>query len=227
MPTPREDSTQRVDAPARAIAVASRESLGIVREDLGDCTRCNLSASRKQIVFGVGNPNARLMFVGEAPGADDDAQGEPFVGAAGQLLTKIIEAIGLSREDVYIANIVKCRPLNDRPPAPAEIDECRPFLDRQIASVRPGVLVGLGNVAVKALLGIDTGILKMRGEWREYCGIPFMPTVHPNDVLTNAAGERAMMWGDIQKVAERYNEDLPSGVKPATIKSRARTEAPS
>ncbi len=227
MPTPREDSTQRVDAPVRAIAVAGRESLGIVREDLGDCTRCNLSAGRKRIVFGAGNPHARLMFVGEAPGSDEDAQGEPFVGAAGLLLTKIVEAIGLSREDVYIANIVKCRPPGDRPPEPAEIEACRPFLDRQIASVRPGVLVGLGNVAVKALLGIDTTILKTRGEWREYCGIPFMPTVHPNDVLTNAAGERAMMWGDIQKVAERYNEDLPSGVKPATIKSRARTEAPS
>ena len=196
------------------------ETLAQIRADLGDCTRCKLHDGRTQIVFGVGNPKARLMFIGEAPGGDEDRQGEPFVGAAGQLLTKIIEAIGLTREDVYITNVVRCRPPANRNPEPDEIDACAPFLERTIASVNPAVLVGLGNVAVKSLLGVDTGIMKMRGSWREYRGIPFMPTLHPAWVLRNETEGRRMIWDDIRKVAERYNENLPAGVKPATIKSR-------
>lgn len=204
-----------------------RLSLAQIREELGeDCSRCKLSAGRTQIVFGVGNPHARLMFVGEGPGRDEDEQGEPFVGAAGQLLTRIIEAIGLTREDVYIANVVKCRPPGNRNPEPDEIEACRPFLEKQIESIGPKLLVGLGNIAVKSLLEVDTGIMRMRGNWREYRGIPFMPTIHPSYVLRNEAEGRRMIWDDFRKVAERYNEGLPPGEKPARIKTReTRVEA--
>jgi uracil-DNA glycosylase family 4 len=205
---------------AAAAATTGPSSLSVIREDLGDCTRCKLHDGRKNIVFGVGNPNARLMVVGEGPGQDEDEQGEPFVGNAGQLLTRILGAIGLSRDDVYIANVVKCRPPGNRNPEPDEISECRPFLERQIASVRPHILVGLGNVAVKALLDTEQGIMKLRGNWREYKGIAFMPTLHPAYVLRNPEEGRPLVWQDMLKVAERYNDGLPAGEKRAEIRSR-------
>lgn len=201
-------------------AAPARETLAVIREDLGDCTRCALSGGRKNIVFGVGNPHARLMFVGEGPGADEDEQGEPFVGKAGQLLDRIIEAIGLSRADVYIANVVKCRPPGNRNPEPAEIAACLPFLERQIASIAPAVLVTLGNVPTKTLLGTTTGIVKMRGLWKEYRGIPLMPTFHPAYLL-RTPGDKRLVWEDMQQVAARYNENLPPGEKPAILKAKS------
>ena len=219
-------ATAPAPEPARheAPPVARTETLEQIREDMGDCTRCKLHAGRKNLVFGVGNPRARLMFVGEGPGRDEDVQGEPFVGAAGQLLTKIIEAIGLQREDVYICNVVKSRPPNNRNPEPDEIAACLPFLERQIAAVSPAVLVGLGNVAVKTMLATDRGIMRLRGTWQDYRGIPFMPTFHPSYLLRQDPGDttaKRQVWEDMQKVAERYNEGLPPGEKPARPKTKS------
>src|SRR5262249_6836037 len=154
---------------------------------LGDCLRCRLSEKRTQIVFGVGNPGARLMFVGEGPGADEDAQGEPFVGRAGQLLTRIIEAMQLARSEVYIANIVKCRPPENRTPLPDEVATCAPFLFRQIAAIRPRVVVCLGTPAAQTLLGTRETITKLRGAFRDVGGIRVMPTFHPAYLLRNPA----------------------------------------
>jgi DNA polymerase len=161
------------------------EDLPGIRSDIGDCTRCVLhTLGRRQIVFGVGNPNARLMFVGEAPGADEDMQGEPFVGRAGQLLTKIIEAIGLSRADVYIANVIKCRPPGNRNPEPLEVETCRPFLLRQIDAIQPKVIVALGTFAAQALLQTDTPISRLRGRAQTFRGgITLIPTFHPAFLL--------------------------------------------
>lgn len=209
-----------VSAPA-ALPIA-RESLEQIRADLGACTRCKLHEGRTNIVFGVGNPKARLMFVGEGPGRDEDLQGEPFVGAAGQLLTKIIQAIGLEREDVYIANVVKSRPPNNRNPEPDEIATCLPFLERQIAAIQPAVIVGLGNVPVKTLLNTTRGITSIRGQWQTYRGISFMPTFHPSYLLRQEDDDKTakrQVWDDMQAVATRYNEDLPAGVKPAKAKA--------
>jgi uracil-DNA glycosylase family 4 len=202
------------------VAVRERESLEQIRADLGDCTRCKLHAGRTHLVFGVGNARARLMFVGEGPGQDEDEQGEPFVGKAGQLLNRIIQAIGLEREDVYIANVVKSRPPGNRNPEPDEIATCLPFLERQIESVRPAVLVTLGNVPTKALLGTETGIMKLRGSWRQWRGIPLMPTFHPAYLLRNPEDKR-LVWEDMLQVAERYNRELPAGEKACRPKTRA------
>lgn len=215
----REERTVELPVVTPAAAPGARETLAVIREDLGDCTRCALSGGRKNIVFGVGNPRARLMFVGEGPGADEDEQGEPFVGKAGQLLDKIIEAIGLSRSDVYIANVVKCRPPGNRNPEPEEIASCLPFLERQIASIAPAVLVTLGNVPTKTLLGVTTGIVKTRGRWQAYRGIPVMPTFHPAYLL-RTPGDKRLVWEDMQQVAARYNENLPPDAKPATPKGK-------
>lgn len=181
---------------------ASRETLGDIQDDIGDCRRCNLCSGRTHVVFGVGHPQARLMFVGEGPGRDEDLQGEPFVGRAGQLLTRMIEAMRLKRSDVYIANIVKCRPPNNRNPEPDEIERCYPFLLRQIKAVQPEVIVGLGNTAVQTLLGTNMGITKLRGQFHEIAGIPVMPTYHPAFLLRNAAMKRPC-WEDLQKVMEK------------------------
>src|SRR6267378_1619169 len=158
-------------------------ALKLIREDLGDCTRCRLhQQGRKQIVFGVGNPRAELMFIGEAPGADEDQQGEPFVGRAGQLLTRILKAMNFAREDVYIANILKCRPdmpagsFGNRPPTPTEMQTCRPYLVEQIDIIQPRVLVALGAVAVEGLLGTRAAMRELRGRWHTYNGIPLMIT---------------------------------------------------
>lgn len=171
-----------------------------IRTDIGDCTRCKLHAQgRSQIVFGVGNPNADLMFVGEAPGADEDAQGVPFVGRAGQLLTKIIEAMGLTRDDVYIANIIKCRPPGNRNPEPDEIAECEPFLLRQIASIQPKVIVALGTFAAQALLKTDLPISRLRGTFHDYHGARLLPTFHPAYLLRSPDKKRDV-WDDMKKV---------------------------
>jgi uracil-DNA glycosylase len=182
-----------------------RRSLEEVRTDLGDCTRCKLCSGRTHIVFGVGNPKAELVFVGEGPGADEDEQGIPFVGKAGQLLTKMIEAMGLSRDDVYICNVVKCRPPNNRNPEPDEIQACSPFLRAQLASIRPKIIVTLGKCAAQSLLGDGTPITRLRGTWREYCGVPVMPTFHPAYLLRSPA-EKKNAWADLRQVMKRLGK---------------------
>src|SRR6185436_50926 len=165
-------------------------ALAAVRADIGDCTRCKLHRlGRKQIVFGVGNPSADLMFVGEAPGADEDIQGIPFVGRAGQLLTKIIEAIGLSRDDVYIANVIKCRPPENRNPEPDEVETCEPFLFRQIDVIKPKVIVALGKFAAQTLLRTDAPISRIRGKVFDYRGAKLIPTFHPAYLLRNPSSK--------------------------------------
>ncbi len=180
-----------------------------IREAIGDCTRCKLhTLGRKQIVFGSGNPNADLMFVGEAPGADEDEQGVPFIGRAGQLLTKIIEAIGLTRDDVYIANVIKCRPPGNRNPEPDEIAECEPFLVRQIESIRPKVIVALGTFAAHTLLRTDAPISKLRGVFHEYHGAQLLPTFHPAYLLRSPDKKRDV-WDDMKKVRAVLSGEAP------------------
>jgi len=194
-----------LDPQAKAAAFAALRERALV------CVKCaNLAASRKNVVFGVGNPDARLMFVGEAPGADEDEQGEPFVGRAGELLTKIIQATGLQRGDVYIANILKCRPdtpgqaSGNRKPTPEEMATCIPYLHEQIDLIRPKVLVALGATAVEGLLGKTLGITKLRGTWKTYRGIPLMPTYHPAYLLRNQAmSEKRRVWEDMLAVMEK------------------------
>jgi uracil-DNA glycosylase len=171
-----------------------------IRGDIGDCTRCKLcNLGRKQIVFGVGNPNADLMFVGEAPGRDEDIQGIPFVGRAGQKLTQIIEAIGLRREDVYIANVIKCRPPDNRNPEPDEVESCEPFLFRQVDTIKPKVIVALGTFAAKSLLKTTDSISRLRGRVYDYRGAKLVPTFHPAFLLRNPSCRREV-WEDMKKV---------------------------
>jgi uracil-DNA glycosylase len=178
------------------------EALAAIRADIGDCTRCKLhSLGRKQIVFGVGNPNADLMFVGEAPGADEDIQGEPFVGRAGQLLTKIIEAIGLARQDVYIANVIKCRPPGNRNPEQDEVETCEPFLFQQIDIIKPKVIVALGKFGAQTLLRTLDPISRLRGRVYTYRGAKLVPTFHPAYLLRNPASKREV-WEDMKLVRE-------------------------
>jgi DNA polymerase len=179
--------------------------LHVVREELGDCRRCKLCGGRKNIVFGVGDPGARLVFVGEGPGADEDIQGEPFVGAAGQLLTKMIAAMGFRREDVYICNVVKCRPPNNRNPEPDEVAACEPFLKAQLAAIRPRMIVALGKFAAHALCGEATPISRLRGNFRRYEGIPVMPTYHPAYLLRTPEAKREV-WADLQAVMAALKE---------------------
>ena len=180
--------------------VARADSLQALREAIGDCRRCKLAPHRTNLVFGVGNPKARLMFVGEGPGADEDAQGEPFVGRAGQLLTEIItKGMRLRRDDVYIANVIKCRPPGNRNPEPDEVESCEPFLLRQLALIGPEVIVALGKFAVQTLLRTKAPITQLRGRWFDYRGIKLMPTFHPAYLLRNPA-EKRVVWQDIQQV---------------------------
>jgi DNA polymerase len=183
------------------------EALAVIRADLGaDCTRCKLhTLGRKQVVFGVGNPNADLMFVGEAPGADEDIQGEPFVGRAGQLLTKIIEAIDLKREDVYIANVIKCRPPGNRNPEPDEVEQCEPFLFRQIDSIKPKVIVALGKFAAQCLLRTTEPITRIRGREFTYRDAILIPTYHPAYLLRTPSAKREV-WEDMKRVRAILNE---------------------
>jgi uracil-DNA glycosylase len=171
-----------------------------IRHDIGDCTRCKLhTLGRTQVVFGVGNPDAELMFVGEAPGGDEDIQGIPFVGRAGQLLTKIIEAIELRRDDVYIANVIKCRPPGNRNPEPDEVQQCEPFLFRQIDTIEPKVIVALGKFAAQTLLRTDDPISRLRGRVFDYRGAKLIPTFHPAYLLRNPSAKREV-WEDMKLV---------------------------
>ena len=182
------------------ISLTQVDALAAVRADIGDCTRCKLHAlGRSQIVFGVGNPNADLMFVGEAPGADEDIQGIPFVGRAGQLLTKIIEAIGLKREDVYIANVIKCRPPQNRNPEPDEVETCEPFLFQQVDIIKPKVIVALGKFGAQTLLRTLDPISRLRGRIFEYRGAKLVPTFHPAYLLRNPSSKREV-WEDMKLV---------------------------
>jgi len=188
-------------APERAPAAKrkKKEKLEDIRADIGDCRRCPLCGERKNIVFGEGNPKAKLMFVGEGPGADEDAQGRPFVGRAGQLLDRMITAMKLSREDVYIANIVKCRPPGNRAPKPLESDTCIQFLERQIRALKPEIICALGTVSAQCLLGTDKPISVMRGRFHDRDGIRLMPTYHPAYLLRNPEAKK-MVWEDLQKI---------------------------
>ena len=199
-----------LDPQAKAAAIQE------LRERALACVKCeHLAISRKNVVFGVGDINASLMFVGEAPGADEDAQGEPFVGAAGQLLTRIIQTMGLSRQTVYIANILKCRPdtpdqaSGNRKPAPSEMNACIPYLHSQIDLIQPQVLVALGATAVEGLLGKTEGITRLRGKWQTYRGVPLMPTFHPSYLLRNQAlSEKRKVWEDMLAVMEHLGMNI-------------------
>jgi DNA polymerase len=186
------------------ISADLQETLEDIRADLGDCQRCGLAASRSKIVYGVGNPNARLVLVGEAPGREEDLKGEPFVGEAGQLLDRILLAMGMQREEVYICNVLKCRPPNNRDPEPQEVATCEPFLIRQLAAIQPQVIVALGRFAVQSLLKTRTPISRLRGEWQRYQGIPLMPTYHPAYLLRNPSGKRDV-WEDMKEVMRLLN----------------------
>jgi DNA polymerase len=219
---PRPDATRAAEAPVATPApalppgaaqpsllepprTAGRPTLAQVREALGDCQRCRLAGGRTQIVFGDGSPNASLLFIGEGPGEQEDLQGRPFVGRAGELLTRMIErGLGVPRGEVYICNIVKCRPPGNRTPLADEVTACRPFLDGQIDAVGPKVIVTLGKPASSLLLGRDVAITKVRGTWHEYRGIPVMPTFHPAFVLRQYTEEnRRLVWEDLKKALER------------------------
>ncbi|MGH7846970.1 MAG: uracil-DNA glycosylase [Candidatus Binatia bacterium] len=177
-------------------------SLEELRAAIGDCRRCKLWPGRTHLVFGVGNPQAEIMFVGEGPGRDEDLQGEPFVGRAGQLLTDIItKGMGLKRKDVYIANVIKCRPPQNRNPEADEIESCEPFLKRQIDLIKPKIIVALGKFAVQTLLQTKVPIMRLRGTWHEYHGIKLMPTLHPAYLLRNP-GDKKLVWDDIKKVIQ-------------------------
>ena len=195
--------------PGHAAAGAGAEGLAQLRAHIGACDRCKLCAGRTNLVFGVGNPNADLVFVGEAPGAEEDEQGIPFVGKAGQLLTKMIEAMGYARDDVYICNVVKCRPPGNRNPEPDEIAACEPFLQAQLAALRPKAIVALGKFAAQTLLREQTPITRLRGQWREYQGVPLMPTFHPAYLL-RSPGEKVKAWEDLQLVMARLGKRPPA-----------------
>jgi uracil-DNA glycosylase family 4 len=198
--TPVIETIEPVPSQPVALFTSPAEALVAIRQDLGECTRCKLHAlGRRQIVFGVGNPAADLMFVGEGPGADEDIQGEPFVGRAGQLLTKIIEAIGLRREDVYIANVIKCRPPGNRNPEPDEVEQCEPFMFRQIDTVKPKVIVALGKFAAQSLLRTTEPITRLRGREYKYRDAILMPTYHPAYLLRTPSAKRDV-WEDMKRV---------------------------
>ena len=180
-------------------ARTGKAGLQVLRDEIGDCKRCKLAPTRTNLVYGVGNPDADLVFVGEAPGADEDAQGEPFVGKAGQLLTKMIEAMGYTRNDVYICNVLKCRPPGNRNPEPDEVATCEPFLKRQLAAIRPRMIVALGKFAAQCLLRDDTPITRLRGGFRSYEGIPLMPTLHPAYLLRDPS-KKKLAWEDLKAV---------------------------
>jgi len=177
----------------------ARETLEDIRTDLGDCRRCRLADGRTNLVYGMGNPDARLVFVGEGPGRDEDLQGEPFVGEAGKLLTRIIEAMGLHRSDVYICNVVKCRPPQNRDPLPAEVEACSAFMLRQVKAINPRVIVALGKFAAQTLLDTQTPISRLRGSFHDFHGIPLMPTFHPAALLRDQSLKRDV-WEDMKQV---------------------------
>jgi len=184
------------------------ETLEALQKFIGDCKRCKLHLGRKNLVFGEGNPRARLVFVGEGPGRDEDIVGKPFVGEAGKLLTRIVEnGMGLQRENVYICNVVKCRPPRNRDPEKDEVETCLPFLEQQIRIIGPEVICTLGRVAAQTLLGDEFRITRGRGTWRSYNGIPLMPTFHPAYLLRNPAAKRAV-WEDVQEIMRRLGMEV-------------------
>ena len=195
--------------PPQTSFAQSKESMEDIWRDIGDCTRCGLCEGRTQVVNTHGNHNARLMFVGEAPGADEDAQGKPFVGRAGQLLTKIIEAIGLKREEVLIGNVNRCRPPGNRQPTLEEAAICRPFLFREIAAVQPDVIVVMGNTALRNLLEVREGITRVRGRFQDFRGIKVMPTFHPAYLLRDPSKKRET-WEDLKRVRDYLDSTPPT-----------------
>lgn len=197
-------------APPRAAAGDKAAQLAAIRTDLGECTRCKLHKGRTNIVFGEGNPDAEVMFVGEGPGETEDQMGRPFVGAAGKLLDKIIEAMGYRRADVYIANVVKSRPPGNRAPEPDEVAACSPFLFRQIDAIKPKVIVALGGTALKCLFGDEAKITRMRGKFTEFRGTQLMPTFHPAYLLRNPPAKKEV-WEDMKKVLTHIGRPLPKG----------------
>jgi len=219
-PEQREEMTPRTNAAVEqdSLELAKPElkvidpaqALRLIREDIGDCTRCVLhKQGRKQIVFGVGNPKADLMFIGEAPGADEDMQGEPFVGRAGQLLNNMIKAMGLRREDIYIANIIKCRPPGNRTPEREECETCSPFLMRQIAAIKPKAIVALGAVAAKTLLAINAPMSEFRGRWFDFRGTKLAVTYHPAFLLRDPR-QKKETWKDLQMVMKELGLAIPA-----------------
>ena len=209
---PKSASLPVVSGPSlfEAVDKIADDTLLKVREDLGECTRCKLHGTRHKIVFGDGNPKAELVFVGEGPGADEDAQGLPFVGRAGKLLTQMIEAMGLQRKDVYICNVVKCRPPENRQPEEDEVTTCSPFLLRQIDTIAPKVIVCLGAVAAKTLLQTNRGISQFRGEWLEFRGRKLLATYHPAYLLRNPPA-KSEVWKDLQKVMAVLGLEVKKG----------------
>ena len=189
----------------------SSASLGELNANICTCTRCGLGSTRKNFVFGVGNPNADVVLIGEAPGADEDEKGEPFVGRAGQLLNKIIGAVAFEREEVFICNILKCRPPNNRPPAPDEVEQCEPHLWKQLELIKPLLILCLGRVAGQALLKTNSSLTNLRGKWHDYRGIPTMVTYHPAALLRNPNWKRPT-WEDVQQFRKRYDDLKASGV---------------
>ena len=204
-PPPERPRAEAPEIPAAPVAAHTHADgqgaagLAVIRTDLGDCQRCKLAPTRKNIVFGVGNPNSPLVFVGEGPGENEDLQGEPFVGKAGELLTKMIVAMGYQRDEVYICNIVKCRPPGNRNPEPDEIAACEPFLIRQLGAIAPRMIVALGKFAAQTLLRSTAPISSLRGRFKDYQGIPLMPTFHPAFLLRNPSAKREV-WSDLQQV---------------------------
>ena len=193
-------------SPIKKTLVCTPGTLDAVREELGECTRCSLSSSRKNIVFGKGNPHASLVFVGEAPGGDEDVAGEPFVGEAGQLLTRIIQSIKLRREDVYICNVIKCRPPKNRDPKPEEVEACFPFLKKQLEVIRPRLICALGKFAAQTLLETTEKISKLRGKVYEFNHIKVVPTFHPASLLRNPEWKREV-WKDMQLIQRLLEEN--------------------
>jgi uracil-DNA glycosylase len=204
-----EPSAAAIDPSIVAFGRSAAEVLAAIRGDIGDCTRCKLhTQGRRQVVFGVGHPSADLMFVGEAPGADEDVQGVPFVGRAGQLLTRMIAAMGFTRDDVYIANVIKCRPPGNRNPEPDEVATCEPFLFQQIAAVEPKVIVALGAFAIRTLLKTNDPVSRLRGRLYDYRGAKLIPTFHPSFLL-RSPGYKREAWEDLKKALAVLGRDVP------------------
>lgn len=203
---PQQDVRQPDSAPAE-----KQETLEQIRKNLGDCQRCKLGATRNKLVFGAGNPKARLVFVGEGPGADEDQQGEPFVGDAGKMLNRIISAMGLQREEVYICNVVKCRPPQNRNPEKDEIAACSPFLLRQLHSIKPEVIVALGTFAAQTVLGSKEPISRLRGKFHDFHGVPLMPTYHPSYLLRSGGNSDSFwtVWDDMTQVLRLLKLPVP------------------
>jgi len=211
------DKIKIVSSWGKGLLVVATETLSEIEKNLGECRRCGLHGNRHHIVFGDGSPRARLVFVGEGPGGDEDRQGKPFVGAAGQLLTRIIEAMGLTRDEVYICNVVKCRPPGNRNPQPEEISACAPFLARQLQAIGPEYICALGKFAAQFLLETEAPISTLRGRFFDYHGIRVMPTYHPAYLLRSPEKKRDV-WEDMKKIMQGLGLPVPGPSRPGMIK---------